>query len=142
MSDFILDASILIQYVIADIHTTYVDTLFESVGDTITAHIPEFCLLECTNVLWKQVRFNNVPSETAIEHAKDLRALDLVIVPITDLLPRALEIGTKHQLAIYDSVYIAMAEQLGYPLITDDGKQAEAASAEAVTLKPITDFEP
>jgi predicted nucleic acid-binding protein len=83
MSDFILDASILVQYVVTDIHTAHVDVLFESVGTTITAYVPEFCLLECTNVLWKQVRFNNVPPATADGHAKDLQALDLVIVPVT-----------------------------------------------------------
>lgn len=60
----------------------------------------------------------------------------------TKVLPRALEIGLKHQLAVYDSVYIALAEQLGYSLITDDGKQAAAATAEGITLKPITDFTP
>ncbi len=142
MNDYILDASILVQYVVADIHTTNVDVLFEAVGDTITTHIPEFCLLECTNVLWKQVRFNNVPPTTANRHTKDLQALDLVIAPIIGLLPRALEIGLKHQLAVYDSLYIALAEQLGYPLITDDSKQAKAATAEGITLKPITDFKP
>ena len=53
---------------------------------------------------------------------------------------RALEIGLKHELAVYDSVYIALAEQLGHPLITDDSRQATAASAEGITLKAITDF--
>lgn len=142
MSDFVLDASILIQLFATDLHTPHVDILFNSVGDTITAYIPEFCLLERTNVLWKRVRFNNVSIETASQHIRDLLTLRLVIMPAVGLLPRALEIGVKHQLAIYDSVYIALAEKMGHPLITDDGKQAKAADAEGVILKPITDFKP
>jgi len=55
-------------------------------------------------------------------------------------MPRALEIGLKHQLAIYDSIYIALAEKLNYPLITVDQKQAKASQAEGVTLKNIADF--
>jgi predicted nucleic acid-binding protein len=46
----------------------------------------------------------------------------------------------RHQIVVYDSVYIAIAEQVGAPLITADQKQAQAAAAEGVTLKPITDF--
>lgn len=66
--------------------------------------------------------------------------LEVTVMPTLGLLTRALQLGLKHQLAIYDSVYIALAEQLNYPLITDDGRQAEAAAAEGVTLKLITDF--
>jgi len=55
-------------------------------------------------------------------------------------MPRALEIGLKHQLAIYDSIYIALAEKLNYPLITVDQKQAKASQAEGITLKNIADF--
>jgi predicted nucleic acid-binding protein len=48
----------------------------------------------------------------------------------------------KHKLALYDSIYIALAEQLKYPLVTDDSKQAEAARAEGIILKLLTDFSP
>lgn len=140
MSDFILDASILVQHFVADAHTAHVDALFDMVDDSVTIHVPEFCLLECVNVLWKEVRFNNVLPEVAAEHVTDLQALVLTVVSVTHLLPRALEIGVKHQLAVYDSVYIALAEQLGFALITDDSRQSEAAVKEGITLKPITDF--
>lgn len=140
MRHFILDASIVVQHFIVDSNTNYVDALFEEMGNTITGYLPEFCLVECTNVLWKQTRFNNVPLTTTLQHAKDLRALDLIVVSVINLMPRALEIGIKHQLAVYDSVYIAIAEQLNYPLITDDKKQAKAATTEGITLKSITDF--
>ena len=52
MNEYILDASIVVQHFVTDIHTANVDVLFEEVGNTVTAYIPEFCLLECTNVLW------------------------------------------------------------------------------------------
>lgn len=86
------------------------------------------------------MRFNNVSPAIAGEHAKDLEALNLVVIPLLGLLPRALEIGLKYKLAAYDSAYIALAEHLGYPLITDDSNQAKAATAEGITLKPVTDF--
>lgn len=141
MSQYIVDASIAVQLVIEDAHTAETKALFKEIerGDKLI--MPEFGLLECTNVLWKQVRFNDVPPAKTIRHTQDLQELDLVIVPVVGLLPRALEIGLEHQLAVYDSAYIALAKQMGHPLITDDSRQAKAAQAEGVSLKAITDFQ-
>ncbi|MEQ8674555.1 MAG: type II toxin-antitoxin system VapC family toxin [Aggregatilineales bacterium] len=141
MIKYIVDTSIMMQYLLSEPHTANVSTLFEHVAkSTTTVYVPEFCLLECTNVLWKHVRFQGMPQNTADLLTQDLLALDLILVAVTNMLPRALEIGLKHELAVYDSLYIALAEKLGYPLITVDVKQEKAALAEGITLKPITEF--
>ena len=144
MSDYIVDASVVIQHLIADTHTAHVDALFDTVGKTVTLYVPEFCLLECTNVLWKQVRFQGMSPSQAEQLVTDLMALALRvrIVPVTGLLKPGLQIGLAHQLAVYDSVYIALAAKMNHPLITDDVRQANAAAAEGVTVKPLTDFNP
>lgn len=142
MSHYIVDASIVVQLVVADRYTDEAKALFKGIEDGDTINVPEFCILECANVLWKQVRFRGV-AQSEVDRLLDvLLALDIVVMTVHDLLPRALEIGLKHQLAVYDSVYIALAEKLEHPLITDDEKQANAAIAEGVRLKPITDFAP
>ena len=66
--------------------------------------------------------------------------LPMYIEPAPLLLQRALEIGLQHQLVVYDSAYIALAERLSYPFITVDARQEQAARALGVTLKPISDF--
>lgn len=142
MSQYVVDASIVIQHLVNELHTVHVNALFKEVGKVTAVYVPEFCLLECTNVLWKHVRFQGVSASEAERLTIELVALDVTIAPVVGLLPRALEIGLKHQLALYDSVYIALAEKMGVPLITDDERQAEAADAEGVSLKPITDFAP
>jgi predicted nucleic acid-binding protein len=45
-------------------------------------------------------------------------------------------------LAVYDWVYVALAERLGCPLISIDAPQVRAAQTESVVLKPLTDFKP
>ncbi len=70
----------------------------------------------------------------------DLLHLPFITASIEELLPRAIQIGLAHKLAIYDSIYIAVAEKYKYPLITADAKQETAARAVGVTIKPITDF--
>lgn len=96
--------------------------------------------MECTNVIWKQVRFQGMPQDQADNLVHDLNALPLTIMPVTGLLARGLHIGLIHGLAVYDSVYIALAEWLRIPLITADERQEKAANAMGVTIKALTDF--
>jgi predicted nucleic acid-binding protein len=140
MASYVVDATIVIARLIRGPHTPNAQALFRQlvVGDKLI--IPEFCLLECTNVLWKTVRFQGMPKDQAKLLLRDLRGLPLRRTPVKQLLDAALEIGLTHSLAIYDSAYIALARRSGYPLITLDQPQSRAAIAEGITLKLITDF--
>jgi predicted nucleic acid-binding protein len=82
----------------------------------------------------------SIPQVEAERLVSDLVGLPLSIVPVAGLLTRSLQIGLTHQLAVYDSTYIALAEKLRYPLITVDLRQEAAARALNVTIKSITDF--
>ena len=70
----------------------------------------------------------------------EMLVLPFQIVPVINLLSRALQIGLSYQLAVYDSLYIALALDLDCPLITVDARQLNAATACGVVIKPITDF--
>ena len=139
-NQYIVDASVVVQLLVTDAHSVETKALFTSVKDGNKLIVPEFGLLECTNVLWKHVRFHGLQPVDAEKQIHIMLALDMVIVPAVGLMPHALEIGLKHQLAVYDSIYIALAEKLNLPLITVDQKQSKVAQAENIVLKPITDF--
>jgi len=139
---YVVDTTIVVQALITDAFTANVDVLFAHYKDDAALWVPEFCRLECVNVLWKQVRFRGMPQAQAERAIEVLFALPLKIAPVESLYTRALQIGLANQLAVYDSVYIALAERLACPLITVDAPQIRAATAEAVTIKPITDFAP
>src|SRR5574341_218667 len=142
MSNYVVDASIVITYLIQEAYTSYVEAFFDQATPTDTLSVPEFCLLECANVIWKQVRFHNMMPQQARLLLRDLRTLPLKRAPVKRLLDTALDIGMRHQLVIYDSAYIALAQRSAYPLITADEPQRRAALAEGISLKPITDFTP
>ena len=137
---YVVDASVVMQYFITDTYTPQVSILLNRLNQGERLYVPEFCLLECANVLWKQVRFQSMPRTEAAQLLIELLALQFQIMPVGNLLPRALQIGLSQNLAIYDSFYIALAESLNCPLITVDQKQAKAAIASNVVIKPITDF--
>lgn len=140
MATYIVDASVVIERLIKGPYTSNARTLFNRLNATDRLVVPEFCLLEPTNVLWKQVRFQGMPEDQAEVALKNLRALPLQRVPVKALLNTAMDIGLTHQLAIYDSVYIALASRTKHPLITIDRPQERAAIAVNVELKSITDF--
>ncbi len=141
MTAYVVDASVVIQRLITDTHSAHVKLLFGGLADSRDElWVPEFCLLECVNVLWKQVRFSGLPEEQALRLIHDLVVLPLQVTPVSELFSSALRIGLDHHLPIYDSVYIAMAAHLRYPLITVDAKQEQAARSSGVTIKPINDF--
>jgi len=106
----------------------------------LTLHTPEFCVVECANILWRHVRFQGMPADTAQKAVKDVADLPLTIHLAASYLPDALAIGLANELAIYDSIYIALASALGFSLITADAKQKRAAIAAEVIIKPVADF--
>ena len=142
MSDYVIDPSVLIQAYVRESHSARVTTLLQSLteSEADSLHVPEFCLTECTNILWKHVRFNGMPVTTAQNAVEALGSLPLLLHSAIPVLPRALTIGLNHQLAVYDSIYVALAEYLSCPLITIDERQATAARANNIAIKPITDF--
>ena len=140
MANYIVDASVVIEYLITGPYTPNAQAFFNQItaADRLTA--PEFCLLECTNVIWRQVRFNAMPRSDAEELLRALRTLKLRRAPMKRLLDHALDIALNNTLAVYDSGYIALALHYGYPLISIDQPQIRAATAEGVTLIPIKSF--
>jgi len=140
---FVVDTSILIQGFVREADTARVRTLLQQTiipEPTVAIYVPEFCVLECANILWKRVVLYKKPVVEAEQALGNLLAFPLLVRTSTEFLRRAFAIGIAHQLAIYDSIYLAFAERFACPLITVDERQARAAQAIGVTLKPITDF--
>jgi predicted nucleic acid-binding protein len=142
MKNYIVDASVVLEYLTTGTHTPHVQAFFNQLTATDRLIIPEFCLLECTNVLWKQVRFSGMSRTDAETLLRVLSTLKLCRVPMKRLLDQALDIALKNTLAVYDSAYIALALHYGYPLISIDQPQIRAATAEGVTIIPVTTFAP
>ncbi len=137
---YVVDTSVVMQYLLIETYTSQAIVLVQRLHQGVQLCVPEFCLLECANVFWKQVRFQDMQQIEAEQLLIELLALPFQVMPVSNLLTRALQIGLSHNLAIYDSFYIALAENLNCPLITVDQKQAKAAIASNVVVKPITDF--
>jgi predicted nucleic acid-binding protein len=142
MASYVIDATVVIHRLLRHTYTPNAIALFKQLQPPHHLYVPEFCLLEAVNVLWKYVRFQGMPQADAERLVNDLFGLPLELTPVTGLYVQALQLGLKHQLAVYDSVYIALAKHLNYPLITIDQSQSKAAAAEGIAVVSITQFQP
>ncbi|MEJ5312204.1 MAG: type II toxin-antitoxin system VapC family toxin [Anaerolineae bacterium] len=140
MASYVVDASVVIEYLITGPYTPNAQAFFNQMTATDRLIVPEFCLLECANVVWKQVRFSGMSHSQAHDLVRVLQMLKLHRVPVRRLLDHALTIALNNTLAIYDSGYIALALYFAYPLATFDRRQAAAALAEGVSLVPLIQF--
>jgi Predicted nucleic acid-binding protein, contains PIN domain len=91
----------------------------------------DLALVEVSNAIWKKTVLLGMmkyeDSTIALKAVKELLPQLLVVHKSVDFLQRAMEISLKEKLPIYDSLYIALAEDKGEKLITEDEKQYDVA---------------
>ena len=83
-----------------------------------TIYIPGLALLEVLNAVRFSPKADEEAGETALETLQDLH-LETKAADV-NLLRKANAIAWAYKITIYDALYVALAEQVGYPLITAD----------------------
>jgi predicted nucleic acid-binding protein len=87
-------------------------------GDTLVA--PHFFLLEVTQLLWTSVKRGRITPELARRNFEALFDLPIDYVPDGALIRQANGLAQLHDIAVYDTLYVALAIDKGIPLITSD----------------------
>jgi predicted nucleic acid-binding protein len=93
--------------------------------------VPDIFYAECANVVWKHVRRGHLAASSAEEAIASLGDLALQSVETKPLLDRAFALALAHGIAVYDALYLALAERLKLPLVTADERLYDAAAAAA-----------
>jgi predicted nucleic acid-binding protein len=83
-----------------------------------TIHIPRLALLEVLNAIRFSPKADEEDGETALEALNDLH-LEIRSEDV-DVMRKANAIAWAYKITIYDALYVALAEQVGHPLITAD----------------------
>lgn len=138
---YVLDASVVAKWFVGheeadrdralalrEIHITGHSSLF----------VPEFALLEILNAIRFGPKAKEEDGAVALELLRDL---NLKIEPANfDLLRKANAIAWAYKIAIYDAVYVALAEQLGHPLITADDAMVKKLKGHSIVV-PLHELE-
>lgn len=95
-------------------------------------HIPRLALLEVLNAIRSNPKADEEASEMVLETLQDLH---LEIRPgDVQVLRKTNAIAWAYKITIYDAVYVALAEQVGYPLITDDQVMVKKLKGHSIVI--------
>ncbi len=119
----VLDASAAIDWLLQTSAGQRIEQRIYSARESL--HAPHLLDVEIGQVLRRLVRENAVPARRADEAIEDLLDLRITRYPHNLLLPRIWQL--RHNLSAYDAAYLALAEKLGAPLLTRDGRLASAS---------------
>ncbi len=112
----IVDASVGVKWFHQEQDSNKAQKLLE---DCETIVVPDLFFYEIANAL----RYNKKELRIINESLKELENLQLETYYFCfEILAGATELSIKHDLTIYDSLYLALAELLNYKLITMDRK--------------------
>ncbi|MEM4041086.1 MAG: type II toxin-antitoxin system VapC family toxin [Ignisphaera sp.] len=95
---------------------------------------------EFYNTLWKSVKVRKtIALEDAIRIAELFKSYiekNMVIEPEEKYIEHAFKLALKHNITVYDALYIAQAIHYNLPLLTLDQKQRQAALEIGVKILP------
>lgn len=95
--------------------------------------LPEFGLLEIANAIRYSPRAKEADGAAALEVLRDLH---LDIQPLSwDLLRKANAIAWAYKIAVYDAAYVALAEAVGFPLLTGDEALVRKMTGHSIVLR-------
>lgn len=127
----VIDANILIYSLIESDKSPLAQKLREKDPDWRTVSL---CLHETLNVLATYLRRGLLSHSQARELlARTERFVEIAQSPLK--MEAVLDIAVQHNLSGYDAQYIALARELGAPLITEDRKLRDASRGLAISMQ-------
>ena len=138
---YVVDASVLVKWFLHEKEADRDRALALRdlhVAGRSTIHIPRLALLEVLNAIRFSPKADEEVGETALEALQDLH---LEIKPgDINVLRKANAIAWAYKITIYDALYVALAEQVGYPLITADEVMIKKLTGHSIVV-PLRELE-
>ncbi len=118
----VLDSNVLLKTVLPEAFSRNVTLWLQGAGDQITCHTPSWIYLECAHTLQKAgCRFPDLysPAQLVMDFQR-LKRIDLELYAFEPYTDRAVMQAQQFGISVYDGIFLALAEHLHLPLLTDD----------------------
>jgi predicted nucleic acid-binding protein len=122
--EWVVDASVGIKLFVNEELSEEATSLFDGLVQEppVQLYVPDLFYPECANILWKYVRRYDYPAEEARSAIQTLGGLSLQPISSSLFLSDALNLALAREVSAYDACYVALADNLGIPLVTADNK--------------------
>ena len=139
----VLDSNVLLKTVLVEAYSQEVMQWLLGAGELINCHAPSWIYLECAHTLQKAGRrFPNLYAPDQL--GKDfyhLKSIDLELYAFEPYTDRALELALQFSISVYDGIFLALAEYLHMPFLTDDRRMiACLKDYHAVELISVSEY--
>lgn len=119
---WVIDTSALIRLFIPDgpIHPEVENALNQATGGTAVVFAPQLILVEAANALLCKRRRGELTAQELGELLLAVKSLPIRLCEHETLLLPACALAETYNLSAYDALYLALAEQHGARLLTND----------------------
>lgn len=129
MTRFVVDASVTIKWFLPEVHSESAERLLTN---KLELWAPDFIWAEFGSILLKKWRRGEISQEKAHFILGSFRHFSLKAHSSEALGEVAWEIASRFQRSFYDSLYLALAIQQGYPMVTADRRFYNALQSSPV----------
>ena len=126
----VVDTSALIRLFIPDgeLPSDFEEFIRGVERDLKTAIAPELLLVEAASVLNKKQKSGELSEDESDQLLADILSLPIRLFPHRPLLSRAFELARKYNATVYDTLYLALAEEHNAVIFSADYKMLKTAA--------------
>ena len=119
--NLVVDASVAVKWLFEEPDSDRAEALLTSAEENrLKLVAPTILAAEIANALWKRTRRGHMDRQKALEAGERFEEICPLLLPIDDLVQRALELAIDSRHPVYDCLYVALAEELPGDLVTAD----------------------
>ena len=89
---------------------------------------PELLLAEAANVINKKRILEELSESESDKLLSEILSVPIRLFPHRPILPRAFELAQMHKLTVYDTLYLALAEEHGAVIFSADNRMLKTAA--------------
>lgn len=141
MSDTVVDSSVVAKWFLAESDSSQAQRLIAEVaGAGERLIVLDLAFPEVANAIWKRLRQRLITMSEAEDCLQDLSKSPVHIEPAMRFLSPALKIAAQYDRAIYDALFVALAQDLGLRGVTADEPLYNAVRADFPQIVLLRDW--
>jgi len=137
LTRLVVDASVAVKWFVPEIHS---EEALRLLKEEWVLLVPDLVWGEVGNILWKKKQRGEMTDENARFILQQLGRFNLAVHSSQELADTAWELASRLNRTFYDSLYLALAESQGCPLVTADRRLFNAVSPAGLNVVWIEDI--